>query len=183
MAEPESINTMAQNSFKKLADGSYAIQTSTPAIGGGVQTVGLDSTANTVKLDQTDPNNRVATVPNAAANSTSITDTNTVTSPAAGAAIATTPQLSVGTWDIEVITFIGGTTVASLEATNMRLTVGAAAIGRVLNPVPGTSGGVAAGNLRVRYVVNSAAPASVVAVSAATAGAVYSASIVAKKVV
>jgi hypothetical protein len=182
MSEAESINTMAQNSYKKLADGSYAVQT-TASAGGSTQTVGIDPANNTVKLDQTDPNNRVATIPNPAANSTSLTDTNTVTAPAAGATICTV-NLTVGTWDIECITYIGGTTVNTLEPTNMRLTVNAAAIGRIMNPVPGTTGGVGTGQLRARYVVASGTPAaSIIAVSAATASSQYSGSIVARRVV
>jgi hypothetical protein len=155
---------MLQNSFEKISDGKYAQRTVGAAGSGGAALV------------QTSPND--------AANSTSVTDTATVTAPAAGAAIATTPALSVGTWDIECITYIGGTTVASLEATNMRLLVGAAAIGRIMNPVPGTTGGVGTGQLRVRYKVTSGTPvASIIAVAAGTAGSVYSASIVAKRVV
>lgn len=116
------------------------------------------------------------------ANSTSATDTSTVNAPGAGAVIATV-ALQPGTYDIECITFIGGTTSATLEPTNMRLIVGAALIGRIMNPVPGTSGAIGTGQLRVRYVLNSAANAQIIAVSAATASSVYSASIVAKRVV
>lgn len=146
-----------------MADGSYA-----------QQTTGVSSGATAVTTQE---------VPNTAANSTSLTDTATVNAPGAGATICTV-TLAVGTWDIECITFIGGTTVASLEATNMRLTVNAAAVGRILNPVPGTTGAVGTGQLRVRYVVASGTPAaSIIAVSAATASSVYSGSIVAKRVV
>jgi hypothetical protein len=172
MAESESLNTMFQNSFAKVSDGNYALKTT-----------GSTGSTQSVSISQTDPNNRVATIPNPAANTTSVTDTATVTSPGAGAAIATTAQLAAGTWDIEAITFIGGTTVASLEATNMRLLVGAAAIGRIMNPVPGTSGGIGTGQLRVRYVLAAPATASIIAVAAGTSGSVYSASIVAKRVI
>lgn len=154
---------MFHDAFTKIADGDYALKT----IGNGA---GGSST--------------VATIPNTAANSNSITDTTTVSAPAAGAVIAVTPALAVGTYDIECITYIGGTTVATLEPTNMRALVGAAAIGRIMNPVPGTTGGVGTGQLRFRYVVTAGTPtASIIAVAAATAGSVYSASIVAKRVV
>lgn len=163
MSEPESTNTMAHDSYVKIADGSYAVQTTGTGAGG---------------------TSTVATIPNTASNSTSITDTSTVAAPGAGVTIAVTPALSIGTWDIECITYIGGTTVAALEPTNMRALVGVAAVGRILNPVPGTTGGVGTGQLRFRYVVASGTPtASVIAVAAATGGSIYSASIVAKKVV
>lgn len=211
MSEPESLNTMFQNSFEVVGDpdnGDYALRT-TASSGGAAQevtidpagntvkldpanntvkldpannTVKLDSANNTVKLDQTDPNNRVATIPNPAANSNSLTDTATVLAPAAGATIATTTNLAAGTWDLEAITFIGGTTVAATEATNMRLRVGTTAIGRILNPVPGTSGGVGTGQLRARFIAPGGAAANIIAVDAATASSVYSASIVARRV-
>lgn len=179
--EAESTQTMDQQSYIKQADGSYAKQTVGVA-GGTGQTVSLATTGNTVKIDQVAPNNQVATIPNPAENTTSLTDTTTVAAPAAAAVIATV-ALSVGTWDIECITYIGGTTVNTLEPTNMRLTVNAAAVGRIMNPVPGTTGGVGTGQLRVRYVVAAGTPnAQIIAVAAATAGSQYSASIVAKRV-
>lgn len=182
MSEPESVNTMFHDAFVKIGDGDYALKTTSG--GGGATSVTLDPAGNTVKLDQVDPNNRVASIPNPAANSTSLTDTAVANAPLAGNAIATTPNLSVGTWDIECITFISGTTVASLETINMRALVGGAFIGRILNPVPGTTGGVGTGQLRFRYVVTAGTPAaSIIAVANATASSVYAASIVAQKVV
>lgn len=204
MSEPESLNTMFHNSFEIVGDpdnGDYALRT-TASGGGSAQeviidpagnTVKIDQTSpnnrveidpdtNTVKIDQTDPNNRVATIPNPAENSNSLTDTATVAAPGAGATIATTANLAAGTYDLEAITFIGGTTVASLEQTNMRLRVGATAIGRILNPVPGTTGGVGTGQLRARFIAPGGTAANIIAVDAATASSVYSASIVARRV-
>lgn len=114
---------------------------------------------------------------------TTITDTSSVTSPSAGTTIAVTPALSPGVWDLEAITYIGGTTSDSLEPTNMRLVVGGAAISRIMNPVPGNTGGVGIGQLRVRYKLSSSATAGIVAVANATTGAVYSGTIIAKRVV
>lgn len=210
MAEPESINTMMQNSYAKIADGEYALRT-TGSSGGTAQTVSLDPAGNTVKLDQNNPNNVVridsatntvkldsanntvkidqtgsnnvvATNPNSASNVNSLTDTNSVTSPAADAVIATTANLPAGTYDLEAITYISGTTVAATEVTNMRLRVGTTAIGRILNPVPGTTGGVATGQLRCRFIAPGGQAANIIAVAAGTTGAIYSASIVARRV-
>ena len=180
--EAETINTMDHDSYVKQSDGSYAKQV-IGVSGGAASTVSLSTSGNTVKIDQTGTNNVVAEIPNTAANSTSLTDTATVSAPTANTVICTV-NLSVGTWDLECITFIGGTTVASLEATNMRLRVNAAAVGRILNPVPGTTGGVGTGQLRARYVVAAGTPAAdIIAVSNATASSVYSGSIVARRVV
>jgi hypothetical protein len=181
---------MQQNSFVKLGDGSYARQVSTAA-GGAAQSVTIATTGNTikidpanstVKLDQTDPNNRVATIPNPAENSTSVTDTATVAAPGAGVTVCETVALAAGTWDLEAITFIGGTTVAATEQTNMRLRIGTTAISRVLNPVPGTTGAVGTGQLRVRVIAPGGTTANIIAVAAATASSVYSGSIVARRV-
>lgn len=49
MAEPESIQTMLQAAFVKVADGDYNLKTT--GGGGGSTTVKLDPTQNTVKID------------------------------------------------------------------------------------------------------------------------------------
>lgn len=172
MAEPESLSTMQQNSYVKQADGDYAVKTVASGTG----------SAQPVSISQVDPNNRVSIIPVPVSNVTSQTDTASQNAPAANTVICTT-ALAVGTWEVEAITFIGGTTVASLEATNMRLRIGGVAIGRILNPVPGTSGGVGTGQLRCRVVVAVGTPAlDIIAVSNATAGSVYSGSVVARRV-
>lgn len=112
---------------------------------------------------------------------TSVTDSASVTSPGAGAAIATTASLPAGTYNIDVFTFIGGTTVSSLEITNMRLVVGGVAISRIVNPVPGTTGASSPGRITARVVLNSAGTAQVIAVAAGTSGSVYAANIVATR--
>lgn len=188
MAEAESLNTMAQNSYTKLGDGSYAVKTTAQG-GGSSQPVTIDPAGNTVKIDsanntiKVDPANNVVKVdPNSASNVTSLTDTNSVAAPGANGVVCTV-NLTVGTWDIEAITFISGTTVASLEVTNMRLRLNAVAVSRILNPVPSTAGGVGTGQLRLRVVVAAGTPAlDIVAVAAATAGSVYSGSVVARRV-
>jgi hypothetical protein len=113
---------------------------------------------------------------------TSVTDTSTVTSPGAGAAIATTASLPAGTYDIEVTSFIGGTTVATTEINNMRLLVGGTAITRIINPVSGTTGSTTNAKVSVRAVLASSGTAQVVAVAAATTGAIYGANIVARRI-
>lgn len=173
MAEPESINTMQQNSYVKQADGDYAVKTVASGTG----------SAQPVSISQVDPNNRVSVIPVPVSNVTSLTDTATANAPGVNGVVCTV-TLAVGTWDVEAITFISGTTVASLEMTNMRLRIGGVAVSRILNPVPGTTGGVNTGQLRVRVVVAAGTPAlDIVAVAAATAGSIYAGSLVARRVI
>jgi hypothetical protein len=113
---------------------------------------------------------------------TSTTANGSVTSPGAGGAIATTANLTTGTWEIECKTFITGTTVAALESDNMKFQVGATPIATVINPVPGTTGATDTGELRIRVNLAANSPVSINAGVAGTAGAVYKASIVANKV-
>lgn len=112
----------------------------------------------------------------------SATDTTAVAAPGAGATIATVVNPPAGTYEVVVNSFIGGTTVAANEVTNMRLTVGGIAVGRILNSVPGTSGAVSVTQTKFRVVVNGAQSINVIAVAAATAGSIYSASIVASRI-
>lgn len=160
MPEPESMNTMFHDSFVKNADGSYSLKT----VGAGASG---ESTVQTVLPTASRANSVVAYGKS--------------TAPAAGAAIATTASLAVGTWDIEVSTFIGGTT-AAVEIDNMQLKLGATVISTILNPVPGTTGAVNSSQYRVRLQVGVAAAVSVNAIAAATAASVYAASIVATRV-
>jgi hypothetical protein len=114
------------------------------------------------------------------ARSTSKVDDGKVAAPGAGVNIAATAALAQGTWDVEVTTFIGGTTVANTEMDNMEVTHGGVAFCRVLNPVPGTAGASNPGFLRYRFDGNGVI--AVRAVAAATAGSIYTATIVCTRI-
>lgn len=105
-----------------------------------------------------------------------------VAAPAAAAAIATTANLAPGTWDVEVSTFIAGTTVANLEMNNMNLKFGATQLCILGTPVPGTAGASGMGKYKCRIDVPAPTPVSVTAVAAATAGSIYFANIIATRV-
>lgn len=161
MPESQSINTMLQQAFASVgASDNYALQIS--GVSGG---------------DQASP---IETSIPVAARATSIRDDGKVAAPGAGVNIAATAALDQGTWDIEVTTFIGGTTVSNLETDNMEVTNGGVAYCRVLNPVPGTTGATNRGGLKYRY--DGAGIIAVRAVAAATASSIYSATIVATRV-
>lgn len=172
MAEPESLNTMFQNAFTKVSDGVYALTTQSAT--GGASTV--------VAVSQAGTNNAVQTLIPTAARITSVSANGKVTAPAALAAIATTPNLAIGTWDIEVTTFIGGTT-APVEIDNCKFNIGASAVATIVNPVPGAAGASANSQFHMRVQFGAATPVSVTAGAAGTAGAVYAASIIATRVI
>lgn len=165
-SEPEALNTMFHDSFIKVADGEFALRTQTAT--GGASTV--------VAFSQAGTNNAVQSLLPSAARTNSITAAGKVTAPGAGVAIATTASLAVGTWDIDITTFIGGTT-AALEIDNARFLVGAGAFATLINPVPGAAGATANAKHSFRVQVATAGTVSVVANAAATAGAVYAANI------
>jgi hypothetical protein len=121
-----------------------------------------------------------ATVP-AVQQSTSLSDTNTVPAPGINGVLASVTVPATGTYEVEVVSFIGGTTVAALEATNMRLRVNAVAVGRVVNPVPSTTGAVGIGSKRARIQATSGQVIDVVAVAAATAASSYTCDLVATR--
>lgn len=181
MAEPESTNTMLQNAFVKIGDGNYALKTQ-GAGGGSGGTVSLDPAGNTVKIDQTGANNATQSLLPTAARVNSTCANGKVTAPAAAAAICTTASLAVGTWDVEAIAFIGGTTVAATEVDNIELRLGASKITTVIVPVPGTAGANANGSVRVRIQVGTAAAVSLNATAAATASSIYVGQITATRV-
>lgn len=108
--------------------------------------------------------------------------TSSANAPGAGATVASIPNLSPGTYEVEVTTFITGTTVATLESDNMQFMIGAAASGKIINPVPGTTGASSNGVFHTRVNLAATTTLSVVAVGAATPGSVYKASIVAQKI-
>lgn len=105
--------------------------------------------------------------------STSQSDTNVVTSPSANAVLATVTVPATGVYQVEVVSAIGGTTVAATEMNNMRLRVNNVAVGRVLTPVPGTAGGTGIGQKKARIAATSGQVIDVIAVLAGTTGAVY----------
>jgi hypothetical protein len=114
--------------------------------------------------------------------STSLSDTNVITSPASNAVLATITVPATGTYQVEVNSFVGGTTVATTEINNMRLRVGGTAVGRVINPVPGTAGGVGNGSKRARISATSGQVIDVIAVAAGTTGAIYGVDLVASRI-
>lgn len=162
MVALESTNTMQQNSFVKLNDGQYAMRVTGTANG--------DSAA---ALEVVIP---------VVARVTSTFADGKVTTPAAAAVIAVTGNIPAGTWDVEVTTFIGGTTVATLEINNMALKFGATQLCLLGNPVPGTAGATDMGKYKCRVDVPAPTPMSVIAVALATTGAIYFASIIATRV-
>lgn len=113
--------------------------------------------------------------------STSLSDTNVVTSPGAGATLATVTVPATGTYQVEVVSAIGGTTVAATEMNNMRLRVNAVAVGRVITPVVGTAGSSGVGSKRARIQATSGQTIDVIAVLAGTTGAVYGCDLVATR--
>lgn len=114
--------------------------------------------------------------------STSLSDTNVLNAPAANAVLATVTITSAGTYAVEVVSAIGGTTAATVEMNNMRLRLNTVAVGRIINPVPGTSGATATGNKRARIVAAQGDTINVIAVVAATAGSVYGCDLVASRI-
>jgi hypothetical protein len=113
---------------------------------------------------------------------TSLSDTNVVTTPAANAVLATVTASATGVYQVEVTSFIGGTTVAATEINNMRLRVNGVAVGRVINPVPGTTGAVGIGGKRARIAATAGQVIDVIAVGLATTGAIYGCDLVASRV-
>lgn len=164
MSQAQSLQTMMQGAFVPVdvVNGVYAMQVS-----------GATAGSQGVPIETSIP---------VAARVTSITDTTitTITAPGAGAAIATTTALPAGTYEVTVNSLISGTT-ADLEIYNMRLTVGAATISRIMNPVFGTTG--SSGMATAKFKVDTAGGvASVVAVAAATAASKYWAQIIATRI-
>lgn len=123
-----------------------------------------------------------AAVGNEATTSNTSGATSSVNAPGADTIVAQIASLPAGTYDVECMTFITGTTVASLEADNMAFKIGGTVIGKVLTPVPGTAGAQARGEYRIRINIASPTTISINSVAAATAGSVYKASIVASKI-
>lgn len=162
MAETESLNSMFHGAFVLVdaATKRYALQISGATAGS--QGVPIETTIPVV------------------ARATSIMASGEAAAPIAGADIAATAALDAGTWDIEITAAIGGTTVAALEMFNMRVLANGVDKGRVIVPVPGTSGCTGNGTLKFRY--DGAGVITVEAAEAATAASHYAATIVATRV-
>lgn len=114
------------------------------------------------------------------ARQTSVIASGEQAAPGVGVDIAATAALEQGTWEIEITTAIGGTTVAALEAYNMEVLFGGVSKGRVINPVFGTTGGSGTGHFKARY--DGAGVILVQAAEAATASSHYVATIVATRI-
>lgn len=112
----------------------------------------------------------------------SVTGAGSVTSPGVAATIAQIVALPAGTWEIEVDTFILGTTVGTLESDNLRFAVGGAPVATIVVPVNGVTGG--ANNSKFRYRLNQPAPATVAVITNATGtvNSIYKSSIIANKI-
>lgn len=159
MAEKESFNTMAQNSYIKLDDGIYAVRTSTSPTSG----------TQTVQFDQT-------------TYSTSVMANGKQAAPAANTDIAVTTDLTVGAWDIEATISILGTTVANVESTNVVFRIGGTTVATPTVNVPGTAGSTSERVFRTRINLAANSPVSIRSGTvAATAGSIYVADIVATK--
>lgn len=209
MAEKESIQTMLQGSFTKVAEGNYTLNT---AGGGGSSTVKIDPTgntitvtpnplpttiattgntvkvdpaANTVKLDQTGVNNTVkiatsqSVIVSPAAN-TSLGGFGKVTSPAAAAVIATLILTPAGTYDVEMQSIAVGT-VANVDADNFMSQIKGVDFVPIQNPIYDTRATSSQGLLKFRVVAANNDVVRVISKVAGTTGAIYSVSIVATR--
>lgn len=172
MAEPESTNTMFQNSFVKVADGEYALQVSGAPASGNVP----------ISISQTGTENAVQTLQPTAARISSVTASGQATSPTADQALVTTPSLAIGLWDIEVVAFVTWTTVPGLDSLNLELRQNAVNLGRVLVPVSGTTGASANGVFKQRLNVTVAGALTLNVIVNATTNAIYIATISATRV-
>lgn len=162
MPSSESTNTQFQGSFVKIADGDYALRVSGAIAGGSTGALEV--------------------IPPAVALTTSVTANGKVTTPAAAAPIAATANLAAGTWDVEVTSFITGTTVANLELDNLKFRIGATTVATIISPVSGTTGATVNSVFKIRVNIPVPTPVSVVAGALATTAAIYAATIIATRV-
>lgn len=102
-----------------------------------------------------------------------------VTAPAAGAAIVTSPALATGLYEVQVLTDYGGTVATAETFQNMRLQVGATVVGPVFTPPPALATAVR----QVFRVSVVATTLSINAVNAGSAAAVYQAVIIWTRIV
>lgn len=161
MSHDESIGTMRQGSYVKISEGVYA-QRITGTAGG--------ESASPIEV----------ALPVVARTTSTFAD-GKVTAPGAATNIALTSALDAGTWDVEVTTFIGGTTVATLEMNNMAFKIGSTQLTLLGNAVPGTAGATGMAKYKCRVDIATPTPLSVATIAAATAGSIYYASIIATR--
>jgi len=182
MAEPQSLNTMFQNSFEAIDEdaGEYALRT-TGSSGGTAQTVAIDQTGNNNKVAIAD--GQVITIAESnAGRATSTFANGKLAAPAAGADIAVTADLSTGTWDITCTIAILGTTVANNETDNVKFKIGDTVVATPTLNVPGTTGTTGPTTWKCRVNLGAPTPVSLeVGGAAATAGSIYVADIVCTK--
>lgn len=122
----------------------------------------------------------IETSPPVASRTTSTFVAGKQAAPGAGTVIATLTVPAQGTYEINVNTFIGGTTVAATEIDNMELFINGVSVGKIVNAVPGTAGATDVARTRFKYDGNSTI--IVKANAAATAGSVYAANIIASRI-
>lgn len=158
MAEPEAINTMVQNSYVKLGDGSYAQKTASAG------SVGIDPQTS-------------------GPNAESGFGINSVVAPAAGAVIAThTPPVGAAgeLHEIDVtVWYSAGVPADATENSNMAFKFGGGIIS-ALPVVPALNTPV---KTKFYFKAAAATPFAVVAVGAGAAAVKYNAFITATKVV
>lgn len=130
MAENETINTMFQAAFVKNGPGDYSLKTSGGGGGGG--TVKIDPTGNTIKIDQTSPNNVVQS-PDVANQYTSLSNANTTTAPAQFAVLANITIANAGYYQIAA-TYGFGSTAEATASDNFQLVVNSTGV--TLLPAP-----------------------------------------------
>lgn len=115
--------------------------------------------------------------------SSSVVNHNFVAAPAGLTDIVVTGSLSAGTYEIEAVTYVSGTTVAANDENNMVLFVGGSPFLTLLTPVPGTTGSSDVGRQRVRAKL---ATAGIVGIqsgaAAATAGSTYYGTVVVTRI-
>ena len=108
----------------------------------------------------------------------------TAAAPGAGATVATITPGTAGLWEITGSVSISGTTAAAADSNNFKLVqTSTTKIGNIPYEVPSTGGG--SGTVPIPAVVLQLAAAdtvSIQAVGAATAGSVYAAALVARRV-
>lgn len=207
MAEKESIQTMLQGSFTKVAEGNYTLNT---AGGGGTSTVKIDPTGNTVvvtpnplpttlatsgntvkidaatntvKLDATTNTVKIAAnqsiIVSPAAN-TSLAGFGKVTSPTVGQVIATLALTPAGTYDVEMQSIAVGS-VANVDADNFMAQIKGVDFAPIQNPIYDTRATSSQGILKFRVVAANNDVVRVIAKVAGTSGAIYSVTMVATR--
>lgn len=108
-----------------------------------------------------------------------------VTSPGAGVEIASVSSLGQGFYQVEIHAFIGGTT-AAVDATNLRLEINDGATTQkdmIIVAVAGTTGASGVTKYRVNLNLSANSKIAVQTSGAGTASAIYSAVILATKLV